>query len=254
MKTVYGPVSSWRLGRSIGIDPVCSEKKICSFDCVYCQLGHSALTVERKKFITVERLEADLAPFKDAEADIFTFSGTGEPTLATNLMELTETLRQFRQLPIAILTNSTFLAEPEVRDALQKLDIVIAKLDALDEKLFQEINRPHKSILFDAHLEAMKTFRKGFKGKFALQSMFIEVNKDYAEDIAKIARELAPDEIQLNTPLRPCAVPALSREEMAKIQQHFRGFEDVISVYDAEKPKVQPVDLAEIHIRKRPEP
>lgn len=36
---IYGPVSSWRLGKSLGVDVISSDKKICNFDCVYCQLG-----------------------------------------------------------------------------------------------------------------------------------------------------------------------------------------------------------------------
>jgi len=35
---IYGPVASWRLGKSLGIDLI-SREKTCSFDCIYCQLG-----------------------------------------------------------------------------------------------------------------------------------------------------------------------------------------------------------------------
>ena len=36
---VYGPVPSRRLGRSLGVDLV--PFKVCSYDCVYCQLGRT---------------------------------------------------------------------------------------------------------------------------------------------------------------------------------------------------------------------
>ena len=36
---IYGPVPSWRLGNSLGIDPISFKVKVCSFDCIYCQLG-----------------------------------------------------------------------------------------------------------------------------------------------------------------------------------------------------------------------
>ena len=46
---VFGPVRSWRLGRSLGIDPLSSKSKICNMDCIYCQLGKTAhLTNERE--------------------------------------------------------------------------------------------------------------------------------------------------------------------------------------------------------------
>jgi wyosine [tRNA(Phe)-imidazoG37] synthetase (radical SAM superfamily) len=41
MSIVYGPVPSWRLGRSLGVDPVSTPSKTCSFDCIYCQLGRT---------------------------------------------------------------------------------------------------------------------------------------------------------------------------------------------------------------------
>ena len=36
MRIVYGPVASWRLGRSPGIDPLGGTRKRCTFDCPYC--------------------------------------------------------------------------------------------------------------------------------------------------------------------------------------------------------------------------
>ena len=61
MKIVYGPVSSWRLGKSLGIDLICSEKKICSFDCIYCQLGkQSNKTTNRKDFISIDKMKNEV--------------------------------------------------------------------------------------------------------------------------------------------------------------------------------------------------
>ncbi|MFB0518803.1 MAG: radical SAM protein, partial [Acidobacteriota bacterium] len=39
MKHIYGPVSSRRLGLSLGVDLV--RFKTCNFDCIYCQLGRT---------------------------------------------------------------------------------------------------------------------------------------------------------------------------------------------------------------------
>ena len=36
LKYIYGPVSSWRLGTSLGIDPVSAGKKVCSFGDIGC--------------------------------------------------------------------------------------------------------------------------------------------------------------------------------------------------------------------------
>ena len=74
----------------------------------------------------------------------------------------------------------------------------------------------------------------------ALQIMFIESNVKYAFAISQIAREINPDEVQLNTPLRPCAVNPLSREVMAGVKDIFGGL-NVLSVYESSKKQVKPI-------------
>ena len=59
MRFVYGPVASWRLGRSLGVDIISTKKKTCSFDCVYCQLGRTEnKTAERKVYVETDVLLA----------------------------------------------------------------------------------------------------------------------------------------------------------------------------------------------------
>jgi wyosine [tRNA(Phe)-imidazoG37] synthetase (radical SAM superfamily) len=36
MRLIYGPVPSWRLGRSLGVDLIVTKGKTCTLDCVYC--------------------------------------------------------------------------------------------------------------------------------------------------------------------------------------------------------------------------
>ncbi|MHC1581599.1 MAG: radical SAM protein, partial [Candidatus Syntropharchaeia archaeon] len=178
MKTIYGPVPSWRLGRSLGVD-VITRKKICSFDCIYCQLGKKdEKTVKRRKFVEIEKVKRDLLEVIDSvSADVITFSGMGEPTLASNLGEMIEMVKEITDLPLAILTNSSLLYLNGVRRALNEIDKVIAKLDVPDEELLQRVNKPHQSISFEKILKGIKEFRKGYKGKLELQMMFIDENK-----------------------------------------------------------------------------
>lgn len=253
MNSVYGPVPSWRLGRSLGIDAICREKT-CSFDCIYCQLGSTKhKTSKRKEFVGKEELETELKKaLKRVKADIVTFSGTGEPTLASNLMELIETVKENTELPVAILTNSSLFNSSEVRKALKEFDLIVAKLDASNEETFKEVNRPLEGITFRDTLKGIKKIRKEFKeGRFALQSMFVEKNKGNAKEIAEIAREIQPDEIQIDTPLRPCGVKPLSRKEIQGIKKEFKGM-NAVTVYEKKKPIVKVLDLKETRIR-RPE-
>jgi wyosine [tRNA(Phe)-imidazoG37] synthetase (radical SAM superfamily) len=211
------------LGRSLGIDLLCSEEKICSFDCIYCQLGETKIkTMKRDVYVESERIFSEWERIEGKfEADVITLSGTGEPTLGKNLGEVIDFLRKRTNLPLAILTNSSLLGDEEVREELNKLDIVVAKLDACDEESFREINRPVEEMGWEEYFEGIKEFRRGYRGKFALQMMFIEENRDLVEEMVRLARELEPDEVQVNTPLRPCGVRPLGKEELEEIKGRF---------------------------------
>ena len=76
------------------------------------------------------------------------FSGSGEPTLNKRLGRLIDVVRDISGLPVAVLTNSSLMHDKDVRDDLAKADIVIAKLDAPNHRLFQKIDGPHPEINF----------------------------------------------------------------------------------------------------------
>jgi hypothetical protein len=81
--------------------------------------------------------------------------------------------------------------------------------------------------------------------------MFYKANRHQAAALAALAREIGPDEVQVNTPLRPCAVRPLRPAEMAEILSEFSGL-PVVSVYEAERPVVRPLDPAQT-LQRRPE-
>jgi wyosine [tRNA(Phe)-imidazoG37] synthetase (radical SAM superfamily) len=254
MKIVYGPVASWRLGKSLGVDLICSPNKICSFDCIYCQLENTeCITAHRQTFIPSEKVKNELKQaLSQTTPDVITLSGMGEPTLATNMDEVITAIRELTDLPIAILTNSSLMHEKRVQRSLNRLDIVVAKLDAANEKLFKKISRPAPRITFEQTLNGIKTLRHTFAGKFALQIMFMDENKAYANDLAELAREIHPDEVQINTPLRPCNIKPLMKKELDKIERAFTGLH-TISVYHSPKPMTDPLDKVELIKRRRME-
>ena len=253
MSILYGPVSSWRLGRSLGVDLVSTTGKTCSFDCIYCQLGGTVhLLVRRREFVTISRLAQELETVKNIVVDYVTFSGVAEPTLASNLGQAIELVKSVLGLPVAVLTNSSLMLREDVRRELAQADVVVAKVDAPNEELFRQINRPRIKSTLDELLQAIKLFREGYRGKLALQMMFIKANRSHASEMAKLAEELSPDEVQLNTPLRPCAVSPLTPEEITAIRQEFSGVKGVVTVYEALRPGVTPLNLKET-LRRRPE-
>jgi len=249
---IYGPVPSWRLGKSLGIDMVSTERKTCSFDCIYCQLGDTANPlVERREFVPIDEVERSLRSVKGLAADYATFSGMGEPTLASNLGHSIQLAKSILRLPVAVLTNSSLMVREDVSRDLAKADVVVAKVDAPSEALFREINRPFTRQGLEAVLSALESFRSRFSGKLALQIMFVEENSDSAEELAEVARRIMPDEVQVNTPLRPCPVQPLPREALASVASKFVNVAPVVTVYEAKKPDVAPILLRET-LRRRP--
>jgi len=251
-RIIYGPVSSWRLGRSLGVDIVSTKGKTCSFDCIYCQLGETIHPLgEPREFVTMAQLAHELEAVRGIAIDYATFSGVAEPTLASNLGQAIELVRSILGVPVAVLTNSSLMPREDVRHELGRADVVVAKVDAPNEELFRQINRPRIGCTLGEIIEAIRLFRDEYQGKLALQMMFVEANRSYASEMAKLAEEVSPDEVQLNTPLRPCAVNPLMPEEITAIRQEFSGVKGVVTVYEALRPEVTPLNLKET-LRRRP--
>ncbi|MBF0511933.1 MAG: radical SAM protein [Candidatus Omnitrophica bacterium] len=239
-KYIYGPVYSWRIGRSLGIDPLSAVDKICNMNCVYCQLGLTThLSHTRKEYVKSEDIIAEIKRVPLDAVDYLTFSGRGEPTLAKNLGQMIHLIKAQRLGRVAVITNSVLMHQKEVRLDLSQADFVLAKLDAFDQESFQSVNG--KELNFEKMLGGIREFRQDFKGKFALQIMLIEDNLDDVCELAALARDLNPDEIQLNTPLRPCPVKPIERAEMDWAKKFF-GDEKVVTVWDSQRQDYKPLD------------
>jgi len=203
-QTVYGPVKSWRYGTSLGIDPI-GPISTCSFDCVYCQLGEIEQWVgDRRLFIPTEQIWADLEPFAPWEVDVITLSGSGEPTMALNLGDILQMIRDRTHRSTAVLTNGTFLGHPDVQQALNLADRIALKVDAITPEQLQRVNHPVASFDLDSLWESIQSFRVQYPGKLGVQTMILSrwSDADLDQYIEKM-RALRPHEIQLNTPTRP---------------------------------------------------
>jgi len=202
--SVYGPVQSWRFGRSLGIDPI-GEISTCSFNCVYCQLGEiENIVSQRRIFVPTEKIHQDLSQFAPWEVDAITLSGSGEPTLALNLAEILVMIKTITQKPVHVLTNGTLLSDPAVREALNLADCVAVKLDVLTQTQLQRVNRPIQGISLATIWQGLRAFRQDYTGHLAVQTMLLSAwNEDEQESYIEQMRQLAPDEIQINTPSRP---------------------------------------------------
>jgi wyosine [tRNA(Phe)-imidazoG37] synthetase (radical SAM superfamily) len=238
ISTVYGPVHSWRLGRSIGIDLLFVDS-ICSFRCVYCQLGKiNVQTMGRRVFVSTERVISDLRASNWQEADVVTFSGSGEPTLAYNLGDAIREVRFFTSKPIIVLTNSTMLGIPSVRQDLCEADRVFCKLDAATDRTLALIGRPMPGITVDGIVKGIGLLRNQFTGHLAVQIMLTRLNLTEVDQFAGQLNRIRPDKVQLNTPLRP-TTRMWFRESRGEL-----GVPDIHKIYPRSIP-VEELDRAE---------
>ncbi len=102
MNLVYGPVKSLRYGSTLGVNLLGAEK-VCSYNCVYCSLGPTELTMNKaRKTYAFPALDQIKTAFKDYIAksvpvDAIVLSGNGEPTLHPEFDEAMKMLIELRQ-------------------------------------------------------------------------------------------------------------------------------------------------------------
>ena len=230
---VYGPVPSRRLGQSIGINNI--PPKICSYSCVYCQLGRTNhMQISRREFYKPEDIcrEAEIKlkqlETENKQADYFSFVPDGEPTLDINLGKTIELLKPYN-IKIAVITNASLLWMDEVKQDLMDADWVSVSIDAADEDAWHKIDRPHGMLKHQDILKGIVEFSKAFRGTLVTETMLVEGINDQEACIEKIAEQVAlvqPQKAYLLVPTRPPAesnVKRASAESLRKAAAIIRG-------------------------------
>lgn len=184
--TVFGPIHSRRLGVSLGINLMPDDGKVCSFDCLYCEAGFNSqgrgTTGLPTRAEVKADLEAKLLAMKEngEKPDVITFSGNGEPTLHPEFSGVIDDTIELRdrlcpEAKVSVLTNSTRIFNPEVAEALKKVDNNILKLDSAVEQTMRLIDRPaSKDFTVDRVVEGLKQFR----GTGVIQTMILRGEHD----------------------------------------------------------------------------
>ncbi|MEA3443355.1 MAG: radical SAM protein [Bacteroidota bacterium] len=246
-KYLFGPVPSRRLGMSLGVDLV--PKKVCSLDCVYCEVGKTTkLTLDRKEYIKFDKVKEELFHYfnNNPDPDYITFSGSGEPALNIRIGEILQFIKQNKPgIPVAVLTNGTMFFDKNVRKALIDADVVLPSLDAATENVFQKINRPQKELTIDKYIKGLIEFSKEFKGKIWLEIFILPDYNNSANELKefkKLILKIKPDSIQLNTLDRPGTVSNLrgaTKEEMQRVVDFWQLDNVEIIASSPERKKIQ---------------
>lgn len=209
IKHVFGPVPSRRLGRSLGVD--LAPRKVCSFDCVYCQVGRTThKTIEREAFVAVDHILAEIQEKLKSvpRPDYITLSGSGEPTLHSAIGEIIDGIKKLTDVPVAVMTNGSLFYDAEVRRACRGADLILPTLDAADEPSFQAVHRPEASLTLARLVEGLEALRREYRGQIWLEVFLVaglNTASDQVRRLRKLIDRINPDRVQLNTAVRPTA-------------------------------------------------
>ncbi len=228
---IFGPVPSRRLGQSLGINNV--RAKICSYACVYCQLGRTkSLQLKRETFYEIDELLKELEEYliklkeKKEELDYLTFVADGEPTLDLNLGQALKGMKKF-DIKTAVISNASLITEVEVREELKLADWVSLKVDAVSEKIWRAIDRPHGSLNLAEIKEGIQIFSREYEGKLATETMLVKGINDQRKELEKIAdfiKGLASSASYIAVPTRPPAEKFVKKAEPEKINLAYQIF------------------------------
>ena len=226
---IFGPVNSRRLGVSLGINLVPVNQKVCTFNCIYCECGWTGkrnlpsggFPSRRLIAESLRRKLRDLGE-KGLLPDALTFAGNGEPTLhpefpgiILDTVDIRRTLAPDSR--IAVLSNGSLVHRRGIREALDRVDRNILKLDTGIEETFRRLNRPSPDITLDKIIGNLKLFDRNL----ILQTLFIrgsyrgkEIDNTREPEVRallKLYREIRPSEVQVYTIARDTPAGSLNK-------------------------------------------
>jgi len=239
---LFGPVPSRRLGLSLGVDLV--PFKTCTQNCLYCQLGRDGnLILERKVYVPPQDVLSEIKQWltEGAAADYITISGSGEPTLHSQLGRIIKGIHSLTKIPVALITNGSLFWIPEVRKECSEADVVLPSLDSGDPKTFEEINHPHPDLDFSKFVDGLRQFRNEYKGPIWLEVFFCEginTSTDSILNLKRLIEKIQPDRVQLNTAVRPTAHPdvrPVDKDKLQSIAVQLRPDAEVIADFSSQQ-------------------
>ncbi len=193
---IFGPVSSRRLGVSLGLNLVPVNRKVCTFNCIYCECGWtSARHLPSDGFppreLIAESLREKLAELRNGRIlpDALTFAGNGEPTL-----------------------------HPEFHGII--LDTVQIREEYAPESQI--------AVLSNASLANIINNLKLFEKNLIIQTLFIRgtheginIDNTTQEEISALLElywEIRPDEVQVYTTARDTPISTLNKVPLSDLE------------------------------------
>lgn len=244
-EVIFGPVTSRRLGSSLGINLLPSCRKVCTFNCIYCECGwtgsrdlakHDFPSRSEVRQALETRLN-DLAEY-GVPPDSITFAGNGEPTLHPDFEGIVDDSINLRnrispESKIVVLSNGSLADRENIRHALLKADQNILKLDTGFEETFRALNQPPENISLSAIIQHLKNFKE----KLIIQSLFIRgeyhgkwidnTTENEISELLKLYREICPEMVMVYTIARGTPIKGLARISYKELKSIADRIEDL---------------------------
>jgi wyosine [tRNA(Phe)-imidazoG37] synthetase (radical SAM superfamily) len=240
---IFGPVRSRRLGVSLGINLLPTTRKICNFNCLYCECGWTRQSEAEPYHLPSRRdvydaLDQKLSSMRaeGLKPDVITYAGNGEPTIHPDFPGIIDDSiilrnRYFPEARIAVLSNATRISNKAIKDALMKIDQNILKLDSAIDATIALHNQPSGKINAGELIRQLAEFN----GKLIIQTLFLR-GKYMGREVDNTTREeleawldalkvIRPSEVMIYTISRDTPpeggelnkVPAAELREIAKM-------------------------------------
>ena len=149
-------------------------EKHCNFDCIFCPIGRSQNKIDKPK--AFDNIEEDFKELEDrieeTKADLVFINSKGE-ALVNDKVSLIIDMIKAKGVAVRLLSNGYLLPKEEYIQIANKCEEVIGEIKVITEEHFQKVQRP---------IEV--TIIKGYND-----------SKESIEEIKKIIKEIAPDEV-----------------------------------------------------------
>lgn len=221
MDLIYGPVTSLRYGSTLGVN-LLGKEKVCSYNCGYCHLGPTVLTMNKIRkeyeFPTLDQIRDAFREYikKSVTTDAVVISGNGEPTLYPQFEEVAQLIVDLRNehLPgtkIVILSNGAHLDNKRVIQGMNLFEERVIKIDAGNDNLMQKVNDPLVRINMAKFLANVRKL-----SDCTIQSLFMDgeisnVTPEAIDEWIEVIGMIKPKNVQICTLTRPGYKPEINK-------------------------------------------
>ncbi|MCY3001030.1 MAG: hypothetical protein NTV21_04425 [Planctomycetota bacterium] len=209
---LFGPIRSRRFGTSLGINLTPTPRTECGPDCLHCKTAYAAsvpivsrahilpssgliVTNAARRIIEIQRAGEKL--------ESLAVSGTGDPTMHPNLLEISENLRDlkakwFPKAKLNLLSPSQALSSPELRAVCVIYDRAVFAFEWGTAKTYDTF-RPNATLDYKTLVDRLQGL-----DRWSAQATFVQGALDNSSDREvqgwmKKIEELRPREVYLLT-------------------------------------------------------